>query len=91
MQTIVVLTGSVADSSVLYSYLGDLDSTDFFEKAELDCLNSLDGRKGAAPLQFRAVLTVLPGYGQPGGPKGPEIHHVVKAASRRSRTGEPKP
>ncbi len=70
MRTVVVLTGAVAESSVLHRYLGDLDARELFEKAELDCLTGAENGHGVKSLEFRAVLTVQPGYGQPGGPKG---------------------
>jgi hypothetical protein len=70
MQTTIVLAGTVPESSLLHQYMGDLEALDIFEKAELDCVNSVENNKGGASFQFRAVLAVQPGYGQPGGPKG---------------------
>ena len=66
-----MLGGTATESAALHRYLGVLDATDIFDKAELDCFNSVDNSKGGAALQFRAVLAVQPGYGQPGGPAGP--------------------
>ncbi|MEN6450446.1 MAG: hypothetical protein ABFC96_08145 [Thermoguttaceae bacterium] len=71
MHTVVVLSGTAAADAPLHRYLGVLDATDIFDKAELDCFNSVDGDKTIASLQFRALLVVEPGYGQPGGPTGP--------------------
>jgi hypothetical protein len=71
LQTVVVLGGTATESALLHGYLGALDATDVFDKAELDCFNRVDNSKGGAALQFRAVLAVEPGYGQPGGPAGP--------------------
>jgi hypothetical protein len=70
LQTVVVLTGTTSDITALHRYLGVLDATDIFDKAELDCFNKIDNGKGGAMLQFRAVLAVQPGYGQPHGPTG---------------------
>jgi hypothetical protein len=71
LQTVVVLGGTATESAALHRYLGVLDATDIFDKAELDCFNSVDNSPGGTTLQFRAVLAVQPGYGQPGGPAGP--------------------
>jgi hypothetical protein len=71
LQTVVVLTGTATDVAALHRYIGGLDATEFFDKAELDCFNSVDSKSGEV-LQFRAVLAVQPGYGQPGGPTGLE-------------------
>ena len=71
LQTVVILTGTATEAAALHRYIGDLDATDIFDKAELDCFNSIDNNKSGAVLQFRAVLAVQPGYGQPGGPTGP--------------------
>jgi hypothetical protein len=87
LQTIVVLTGTATEVAALHRYIGELDATDIFDKAELDCFNSVDGNKagggGGPMLQFRAVLVVQPGYGQRGGPTGPEKNHVVKNYVRK--------
>lgn len=70
MQTVVILTGMATDSAALHRYLAQLDATDIFDKADLDSFNSVEGNKGNPVLQFRVVLVVQPGYGQPGGPSG---------------------
>jgi hypothetical protein len=72
LQTVVVLAGTATEGAILHRYIGDLDATDIFDKAELDNFNSVDNSKGSAVLQFRAVLHVQPGYGQPGGPASPD-------------------
>lgn len=72
LQTVVVLTGTATEIDALHRYIGALDATDIFDKAELDCFNSIDKSKSGDMLQFRAVLSVEPGYGQPGGPTGPK-------------------
>ena len=78
LQTVVVLTGTATEIAALHRYIGDLDATGIFKKAELDCFNSIDNGKSGAVLQFRAVLAVQPGYGQPGGPTGPENKDVAR-------------
>jgi hypothetical protein len=72
LQTVVILAGTATESALLHRYIGDLEATDIFDKAELDCVNSVGSGKGSTVLQFRAVLLVQPGYGQPGGPTGPD-------------------
>ncbi len=71
LQTVVLLNGTTTDVAALHRYIGELDSTRIFNKAEIDFLNSVGKDKSGESLQFRAVLTVEPGYGQPGGPTGP--------------------
>jgi hypothetical protein len=83
LQTVVVLAGSAAESAQLHRYVGDLDATDIFDKAELDCLNAVDNNSTGAMLQFRAVLAVQPGYGQPGGPTGPDKNDVTQNQVRQ--------
>ena len=39
---------------------------------------SIDNGKSGAVLQFRAVLAVQPGYGQPGGPAGPPKNDLAQ-------------
>jgi len=72
MHTVVVLTGTATDGAALHRYLSDLDVEELFDKAELDSLSSTDNEKQRGAVQFRAVLSVRPGYGQPGGPDGTE-------------------
>jgi hypothetical protein len=67
MQTIVILNGIASDVAELHRYIGELDAATIFSQAELDNLSSPANEKDGNR-EFRAVLTVLPGYGQPGGP-----------------------
>jgi len=71
MQTTIVLVGTAGEIAPLHRYIGDLDAKEIFEKVELDCINRIDNDKLGGGLHFRAVLTVQPGYGQPGGPVQP--------------------
>ena len=71
MTTVVVLSGVTTDAIALHHYMGELDATDVFDKAELDCFNAVEAGQDGVALQFRAVLNVLPGYGQSGGPDIP--------------------
>ena len=68
LQTTVVLVGTANEIAALHRYIGDLDADEIFEKAELDCINRIDNEKFGGGLNFRVLLTVQPGYGQPGGP-----------------------
>jgi hypothetical protein len=83
LQTVVILSGAATDAAALHKYIGDLDATDIFDKAELDCFNSVEGNKGGPVLQFRAVLAVQPGYGQPGGPTGPDKRQLAQTKSSK--------
>jgi hypothetical protein len=83
MQTVVILTGTATESAILHRYIGELDATDIFDKAELDCFNSVDSNKGSTAVQFRAVLLVQPGYGQPGGPTGPDKNYVAQGNTKQ--------
>jgi hypothetical protein len=85
MQTIIVLSGTVVDSSMLLQYMNDLEAADLFENAELGRVSGGDNGKEDEPLQFRIVLGVKPGYGQPGGPTGPERQKIAKVSSRDKR------
>ena len=78
-------------SAALHRYIGDLDATDIFDKAELDCFNSMDNNKNGAVLQFRAVLAVQPGYGQPGGPTAPEKKDIAQNKTSRNRNPKAMP
>jgi len=71
-QTMMILLGTSRESNALHRYLSSLDATDFFDRAELDSFSSVGKGKEDAGIQFKAVLTVPPGYGQPGGPVGIE-------------------
>jgi hypothetical protein len=68
----VILSGTARNGPALHRYLSDLDATDIFDNADLDSLNSVKEKTGGEAIQFRAVLAVLPGYGQPGGPQPTE-------------------
>jgi hypothetical protein len=67
MRTVIHIAGSTADSGALHRYLSELGKHSLFAKAELDSLESVEG-KGPAAMKFRATVVVRPGYGQPGGP-----------------------
>ena len=56
LQTVVILTGTATEVAALHRYIGDLDATDIFDKAELDCFNSIDNNKNGrrAPVPGRA-------------------------------------
>lgn len=69
-QTMLILQGTAQESSLLHEYLDKLDAADLFTRTDLDSVSSVGEGKEDAGVQFRAVLTVQPGYGQPGGPTG---------------------
>lgn len=68
IETVIVMTGTTTDVAALHRYIAALDAMEIFDKAELDSVNSMETGKGQGAIQFRAILTVQPGYGQPGGP-----------------------
>jgi hypothetical protein len=70
-KTVVTISGITSDSAALYRYLGGLGGTSLFTRANLNSLDSAENEPAGA-LRFRATLVVRPGYGQPGGPTGPE-------------------
>ncbi len=82
-QTIVVLSGIAADGAALHRYLSDLDNADLFDKAALDSLSGSDGANPRTEVRFRAVLTVRPGYGLPGGPRPAQSSCVVPGEKNR--------
>jgi len=71
MTTVVLISGITTDSVALYRYLGALDNSSLFSKAELESSETLDGADGRRE-QFEAKLVVRPGYGKPGGPAAPD-------------------
>lgn len=77
MQTLVFISGTTSDSAALHRYLGRLNNTSLFQKAELDSSESVQGDRGGK-LRFEAILVVRPGYGQPGGPAGPKRRAVAQ-------------
>jgi len=67
MRTVIHVAGTTGDSGALHRYLNALGKHSLFAKAELDSLESLEG-KAATVMKFRATVVVRPGYGQAGGP-----------------------
>lgn len=66
-QSVAILTGQAAESAALHRYLGELGKNDLFRKVQLRSFETTQGERGPT-LRFVAVITVRPGYGQPGGP-----------------------
>ncbi len=66
-KTVVLLEGITTDSAAVHRYLGELNQASLFTAAEPDSIDAAPGGP-AGSLQFRATVTVLPGYGLPGGP-----------------------
>ncbi len=77
IRTVVLISGTTGESAAVHRYLGELGGSDLFAKAELDSLDSPEGGR-AGTLQFRATLTVRPGYGQPDGPTDPGENVVAR-------------
>ena len=68
-----VLSGTTTNPAALHAYLGKLNRTSLFQKADLDSLESIPSTNGDMPegvMSFTATVVILPGYGQPGGPVG---------------------
>ena len=65
-RTVVTITGVTTDSAALHHYLGELGRDSLFRDVDFSIESDDIGR--SANLRFNAVLTVQPGYGQPGGP-----------------------
>ena len=92
MKTFVRISGTTAQSSAVHRYLSALGDAPLFSEAELDRMESLDGREldsRGDTLQFDAAIVVRSGYGQPGGPAGPKADAVaqnpVEASSGETR------
>ena len=83
LQTVVILTGTTTDVAALHRYIGTLDATDIFDKAELDCFNTTETGKEAGAIQFRAVMAVQPGYGQPDGPGSANSRNVAQNKNQK--------
>ncbi len=71
LQTVIRLAGTTSDGAALHHYLGQLSHRSLFRKAELESIERIDGEADQG-VRFRASVVVRPGYGQPGGPAGPE-------------------
>jgi len=76
-RTIVTITGVTTDSAALHRYLGELGRQKLFSKAQLLSIetDSADTER----ISFSATLIVRPGYGQPGGPSGPNPQSAPRA------------
>ncbi len=67
--TVVLVSGTTSNSVALHQYLGTLDDSVLFTKAELESSETIDGNN-AHTEEFQVKLVVRPGYGRPGGPTG---------------------
>jgi len=68
---LLTLSGATSDNGRLHTYLGKLDRSELFSRAELLSIDAGTGEDGHK-LRFSALLFVRPGYGQPGGPSVPK-------------------
>ena len=82
LQAVVRIAGITTDTAALYRYLGVLSKHGLFAKAELRSVESLETPQGTM-LRFQAILSVRPGYGQPGGPE--------RSSEAENRKAEKKP
>lgn len=81
-QTVVTLIGRTAEGGALHRYLGELGKSDLFTKVQLRSIETVKGDRGPI-LRFQAVVVVRPGYGQPGGPAGPDKQALAQATATR--------
>lgn len=81
VRTVVLISGTTADTAALHRYLGELGGASLFSRAELDSLTAAENQP-AGTLQYRATLVVRPGYGQPGGPTGPDKGALAQTGQR---------
>ncbi len=73
LETVMLVSGTTADSAVLHRYLGNLSRCRMFSKAEIDWIEAGENRAVSDGRQkFSATIVVRPGYGQPGGPTAPQ-------------------
>jgi Tfp pilus assembly protein PilN len=71
------ITGTTSDTAALHHYLNVLGRTDLFSKATVRSIETVEGPKGQLT-RFQAIVFVRAGYGQPGGPVGPELKAVAQ-------------
>jgi len=88
METVVHVSGTTGRSSALHGYLSELGNTPLFSEADLESIESLEGRPDT--LQFDASLVVRPGYGQPGGPTATTYDTAVQEGPISAREEIPK-
>ncbi len=77
VQTVLRVAGTTDDSAALHRYLGSLARHRLFHKTELESIESTENPAGKG-VRFRCTVVVRPGYGQPGGPTGPEHQSLAR-------------
>ncbi len=65
----ITLEGTTTDGIELHRYMDRLNHVPLLDKVALNSLESTNEAEGAK-FHFQALLTVRPGFGQPGGPRG---------------------
>ena len=70
-RTVVTIAGVTSNSDAPHRYVGALSKADLFSEAKVPTMESDQDQSGET-LRFNATLVVRPGYGQPGGPGGPD-------------------
>jgi hypothetical protein len=76
-RTIVMISGTSNDSAAVYGYLSKLSQLSLFSAADADWIKATADRP-AGTLRFLATVVVRPGYGQPGGPMGPDRDTIAR-------------
>jgi len=84
MVTVVLISGTTAESAALHDYLTELGNSRLFSNAELDWMDDNVDNEGGSTLRFDATVVVRPGYGQPQGPTGPNQDALVRTDSAGS-------
>ena len=93
LETVILVSGTTADSAVLHRYLGNLSRCPMFSKAEIDWIEAGDNRAATSAARggkqkFSARIVVRPGYGQPGGPTAPPRETLAQSKPNK-RMKEP--
>lgn len=70
-RTIVHIRGIATDNPALHRSIADLTNSRLFTKVDLESMDSMHDELTPGATTFEMRLELLPGYGQPNGPKGP--------------------
>jgi hypothetical protein len=84
-RTVVTLAGTTTASDALHRYVIELGQESLFSQARLLSVEADDADRRR--IRFSVMLVVRPGYGQPGGPAGPD--EEVGARADRNPTSTP--
>jgi hypothetical protein len=81
MLTVVRLSGITRNAADLHTYLANVVKSPLIHEAELRSLESAAERRQSRASRFAVRLVVVPGFGQPDGPKGPSPVHTDLAGT----------